>query len=64
MIKKILDEFLAIYQNILLYVMCWCGKQMFKEVDLYCPKQDRVEAVTFSNNKKFMKYISKFEEKK
>ena len=62
--KKIIEELIAIYQNILLYIMCLCGRRLFNGVDLYSSKKDKVEGVTFSNNKKYLKYIAKFEEKK
>ena len=38
----------------------WCLTRYFKYVDIYSPKET-VNGISFSNNKGFIDYISKFE---
>jgi len=38
----------------------WCLGKCFKEIDIYAP-DEKVKGITFSNDKKYIEYISKYE---
>ena len=48
--------------NILFKIGAWCLARLFKFVDIYCPKN--VEGITFTNDKRFLNYVSKYGVKK
>lgn len=53
--------FQKLYQTILVNVGLWCFTRMYGLVDIYSPKGEEVEAITFTNNEKYIEHISKFD---
>ena len=57
---------MSLKQSFLMHVGLWCLTRIFSYIDVYVPDRitDEVVAITFSNDEKYIKLVSKLEENK
>ena len=55
---KIIDNWFSSFFH---WIFVWSGSKLFRNIDLYIDKKtDIVKGITWTNDKKYLNYVSKF----